>query len=132
MLYEEKTNKIIQAFYKVYNTLGYGFLERVYQNALLIELEKTGLQWESEKPVKVYYEGVLVGDYRVDILVDDCILIENKAGEVLVEANELQLVNYLKATEIEIGILLNFGKKPEFRRKIFSNDRKNRTQMTQI
>lgn len=124
MLYEEKTNKIIKAFYKVYNTLGFGFLEKVYQNALILELKKMGIHCEAEKPVKVYYEGVLVGDYRVDILVDDCILIENKAGEVLVEANELQLVNYLKATEIEIGILLNFGKKPEFRRKIFTNDRK--------
>jgi len=124
MLYEEKTKKIIKAFYKVYNTLGYGFLEKVYQNALIIELTKMGFHCVSEAPIKVYYEGIQVGDYRADILVDDSIIIENKASEVLVEENEFQLINYLKATKIEIGLLLNFGKSPEFKRKIFTNDRK--------
>ncbi|MCF8234163.1 MAG: GxxExxY protein [Bacteroidales bacterium] len=124
MLLEEKTRKIIKAFYKVYNTLGYGFLERVYQNALLIELRKMGFDCVSEAPVKVYYEGVQVGDYRADILVDDCIIIENKAAEAISEQHEYQLINYLKATDIEIGLLLNFGKKPEFKRKIFTNDKK--------
>jgi len=124
MLYKDKTQKIIQAFYKVYNNLGYGFLEKVYQNALMIELGKMGFYCESEKPVKVFYEGILVGDYRADIIVDRCIIIENKAAEGLAEENEFQLINYLKATEIEIGLLLNFGKKPEFKRKIFTNDRK--------
>jgi GxxExxY protein len=125
MLYEEKTHQIIQAFYKVYNTLGYGFLEKVYQNAMLIELGRMGFNCKSEQPVKVYYEGYQVGDYRADIIVDDCIIIENKAAEGLAEENEYQLINYLKATEIEVGLLLNFGKKPEFKRKIFTNDRKN-------
>jgi len=124
MLYKDKTQKIIQAFYKVYNNLGYGFLEKVYQNALMNELGKMGFYCESEKPVKVFYEGILVGDYRADIIVDRCIIIENKAAEGLAEENEFQLINYLKATEIEIGLLLNFGKKPEFKRKIFTNDRK--------
>lgn len=124
MLYEDKTHKIIQAFYKVYNTLGYGFLEKVYQNAMLIELRRLGFQCLSEQPVKVYYEGFQVGDYRADIIVDDCIIIENKAAERLAEENEFQLINYLKATEIEVGLLLNFGKKPEFKRKIFTNDKK--------
>ena len=124
MLYKEKTDKIIKAFYKVYNKLSYGFLERVYQNALLIELRKMGFVCESEKPVKVYYEGELVGDYRADIVVDHCIIIENKAAVSLCEDHEYQLINYLKATEIEVGLLLNFGKTPEFKRKIFSNDRK--------
>jgi GxxExxY protein len=124
MLLEEKTHKIIQAFYKVYNTLGYGFLEKVYQKALLIELREMGFNCKEEAPVKVYYEGINVGDYRADIIVDDCVIIENKASEGLAEENEYQLINYLKATDIEVGLLLNFGKKPEFRRKIFTNDRK--------
>ncbi|MBW6498391.1 MAG: GxxExxY protein [Bacteroidales bacterium] len=124
MLYQEKTQKIIQAFYKVYNSLGYGFLEKVYQNALLIELRRMGFKCESEVPVKVFYEGFQVGDYRADIIVDDCIIIENKAAEALAEENEFQLINYLKATNIEVGLLLNFGKKPEFKRKVFSNERK--------
>ena len=124
MLHEEKTDKIIGAFFKVYNNLGYGFLERVYQNALLIELRKLGLHSETEKPVKVYYDGELVGDYRADIIVDNCIIIENKTAESLAEEHEFQLINYLKATEIEVGLLLNFGKKPEFKRKIFTNSKK--------
>lgn len=130
MLFEDKTERIIKAFYKVYNTLGYGFLEKVYQNALLIELRKMGFKCISEAPIRVYYEGILVGDYRADILVDDCIIIENKASEAIAEENEFQLINYLKATEIEIGLLLNFGKKPELKRKIFTNDRKKSTDNT--
>lgn len=121
MIYGDKTEKIIQAFYKVYNTLGYGFLEKVYQNALLIELRKMGFQCQSERPVKVFYNGIIVGDYRADIVVDNCIIIENKAAEVLMEEHEFQLINYLKATEIEVGLLLNFGKKPDFKRKIYTN-----------
>ena len=124
MLHEEITDKILKAFYKVYNKLGYGFLEKVYQKAMLIELRKMGLICKEEYPVKVYYENELVGDYRADIIVNNCVIIENKAAEGLAIENEFQLINYLKATEIEIGILLNFGKKPEFRRKIFTNDKK--------
>jgi GxxExxY protein len=124
MLHEEITQKIIKAFYKVYNTLGYGFLEKVYQKALLIELRGMGLHCIEEAPVKVYYEEQLVGDYRADIIVEDFVIIENKASEALAEENEFQLINYLKATDIEIGLLLNFGKTPEFKRKIFTNDRK--------
>ena len=123
-LHQDKTEKIIQAFYKVYNTLGYGFLEKVYQNALLIELRRMGFECKSQSPIIVYYEVFPVGDYFADIIVDDCIIIENKAAESLVEQNEFQLINYLKATDIEVGLLLNFGKKPEFKRKIFTNDRK--------
>jgi len=123
MLHKEITEKIIEAFYQVYNKLGYGFLERVYQKALLIELRKKGLECKEEYPIKVNYEGHLVGEYRADILVNNCVIIENKAQSVLVEENEFQLINYLKATNIEIGLLLNFGKKPEFKRKIFTNDR---------
>ena len=125
MLHGNITEKIIEAYYLVYNKLGYGFLERVYQKALLIELRNRGLDCKEEYPIKVYYEDQLVGEYRADILVNDCVIIENKAQPALVEENEFQLINYLKATNIEIGLLLNFGKKPEFKRKIFTNDRNN-------
>ncbi len=124
MLYEDKTKKIIQAFYKVYNKLGYGFLESVYQKALLIELRKMGFYCQEEAKIEVFYDGEVVGNYRADIIIDECIIIENKAAEALAKDNEYQLINYLKATKIEVGLLLNFGKKPEFKRKIFTNDRK--------
>jgi GxxExxY protein len=121
-LHHDKTEKIIQAFYKVYNTLGYGFLEKVYHNATLIELTKMGFECISEKPVRVYYDSLVVGNYFADIFVDNCVIIENKAAHSLSEADENQLTNSLKSTELEVGLLLNFGRKPEFRRKIFTND----------
>jgi GxxExxY protein len=124
MLHEDITKKILQAFYKVYNTLGYGFLERVYHNSLLIELRKMGLYCTSQLPIVVYYENQQVGEYYADIIVENCVIIEIKASECLVEEHEFQLINYLKATEFEIGLLLNFGKNPDFKRKIFTNDRK--------
>ena len=124
MLHEEITSKIIKVFYQVYNTLGYGFLEKVYQKALLIELRKIGLHCQEESPIEVYYGEDLIGNYRADIIVENCVIIENKAAKGIAEENEFQLINYLKATDIEVGLLLNFGKKPEFRRKIFSNTRK--------
>lgn len=124
MLHAATTDIILKSFYKVYNTLGYGFLEKVYQNALLIELEEQGLKCESNFSIKVFYNNVNVGNYFADIVVNDSIIIELKAAEVLVQENEFQLINYLKATEFEVGLLLNFGKKPQFKRKIFTNDRK--------
>ncbi len=123
-LHQELTDHVIKAFYKVYNTLGFGFLERVYQNALFIELRSFGLKCEIQKQIKVNYEGYEVGVYYPDIIVNDLLILELKAAESVVEEHELQLINYLKATEIEIGLLLNFGKKPEIRRKIFTNDNK--------
>jgi GxxExxY protein len=124
MKYEEITEKIIQAFYKVYNTLGYGFLERVYLNALFIELAAMGYKVEKEKKILVYYLGKVVGDYNADLIVEEVIAAELKAIEALTEDNEHQLINYLKATNIEVGLLLNFGKKPQVKRKIFDNDKK--------
>ena len=124
LLHKELTDKILQCFFEVYNRLGYGFLEKVYENSLMIELIKRGLYAEKQRPVKVYYEEKIVGDYYADIIVNDTIILELKAAECIIEEHELQLVNYLKATDKEIGLLLNFGKKPEFRRKIFTNDRK--------
>ena len=121
---KELIDIIISCFYQVYNDLGYGFLERVYQNALYFALMDEGLKCETEKLIKVYHNGRIVGDYRADLLVEDCVLLELKACEELNPAHETQLINYLKATTIEVGYLLNFGKKPRYSRKIFSNNRK--------
>ncbi|MDZ7291694.1 MAG: GxxExxY protein [candidate division KSB1 bacterium] len=125
MLHEDITEKIIQAFYKVYNTLGYGSLEKVYENAVAIELRKMGFKVEQQKRIKVYYEGQEVGNYESDLVVENLVIVETKAKESLREEHEAQLVNYLRAPKKEVGLVLNFGKKPEFRRKIFANDLKN-------
>jgi GxxExxY protein len=122
------TGQIISAFYRVYNSLGYGFLEKVYENALAIELRKAGLIVNCQQSVKVYYEGHLVGDYVADMIVNNKVILELKAAEALHPAHEAQLMNYLKATEIEVGLLLNFGDKPQFSRKVFANTRKNLAQ----
>lgn len=121
LLHKELSEKIIKAFYTVYNELGYGFLEKVYENALLIELKKSGLQVKKQVPIAEYYDNQVLGDYFADMVVEDCIILELKAVEILIEAHEIQLINYLKATEMEIGLLLNFGKKPQFKRKIYTN-----------
>ena len=122
--HKELTDRIIQAFYNVYNELGYGFLESVYQNALYFELKNLGLEVEAQKIIDVYYKTLLVGKYKVDLVVNDLIILELKAVDYLVQEHENQLINYIKATDKEVGLLLNFGKKPEIRRKIFDNDRK--------
>ncbi len=124
MLHKELSGKIIEAFYTVYNTLGYGFLEKVYENAMMIELRKHGLHCSQQQHIHVYYDEEKVGDYYADIIVEEDIIIELKAAESIVKEHEYQLINYLKATEIEVGLLLNFGKAPQFKRKIFTNDRK--------
>ena len=124
MLHENITKKIIEAYYKVYNSLGYGFLEKVYENALKIELKRTNLKVDQQKNVKVFYNEFEVGDYFTDLIVEDLVIVELKAAEILCEEHEAQLINYLKATNLEVGLLLNFGKKAEFKRKVFSNDRK--------
>jgi len=124
MKHSEITDKVIRSFYKVYNSLGYGFLEKVYQNALFIELIQSGLQVEKQKKIEVYYLGQLVGEYYADLIINDLVILELKAHECLLEEHENQLVNYLKATQIEVGLLLNFGKKTEVKRKIFDNDKK--------
>ena len=124
ILHEELTKSIIKIFFDVYNELGYGFLERVYQNALYFELNANGFDVEAQKRIKVYYKEIEVGDYYADIIVNDLVILELKAQEYMVEANEFQLINYLKATNCEVGLLLNFGKKPEFIRKVYQNNRK--------
>lgn len=124
MLHKELTEEIISAFYQVYNTLGYGFLENVYKNAIYLELTNFGLKCETEQPVNVYYQQKVVGKFFVDILVENKVILELKSAESLRDEHEAQLLNYLKATDIEVGLLLNFGKKPEFKRFIYSNTRK--------
>jgi GxxExxY protein len=118
MEHAELTEKIIGCAMKVHRTLGPGFLESVYQNALAHELGKAGLRVECEKPIQVIYDGIVVGDFAADLLVDGTVMVENKAAQALAPAHEIQLVNYLTATGVEIGLLLNFGaEKLEFKRK---------------
>jgi GxxExxY protein len=124
MLHEELTGSIIKVFYSVYNELGLGFLEKVYQNSMMITLAKGGMKAEAQKKINVHFQEQVVGEYYADIIVNDSVILELKAAEALIEEHELQLINYLKATEMEVGLLLNFGSKPEFRRKIFTNDKK--------
>ena len=106
---EEITGKIIGCAMKVHRTLGSGFLESVYQNALAYELKKSGLEVECEVPIKVLYEGVDVGEFYADLLVEKQVIVENMAVEQLCPAHEVQLVNYLTATEYDVGLLFNFG-----------------------
>lgn len=124
LIHKELSDKVIKAFYKVYNELGYGFLEKVYQNALYLELTSMGIQAKRNYQIEVFYLRHKVGVYYADILVENKIILELKASENIVDAHECQLVNYLKATDLEIGLLLNFGRKPQLSRKIFSNVRK--------
>ncbi len=126
-LHSALTETIIGCFYNVYNKLGYGFLEKVYENALLIELTEAGLSVSSQVPIQVHYKEKNVGNYYADLFVDNKVIIELKAGDgVIIEEHELQLINYLRATDIEVGLLLFFGKKPQFKRKLFTNDLKNK------
>ena len=122
--YKELTEKIIEFFYRVYNKLGYGFLEKVYENAMMIEFKKENISAVSQSAIKVLYEGEIVGEYFADILISDKIILEIKAAKNIAEEHEAQLLNYLKATNKEVGLLLNYGPKPNFKRKAFDNTRK--------
>jgi GxxExxY protein len=118
------TEQIIKAFYDVYNELGHGFLEKVYQNSLFLELKSRGFKVEAQKQIKVHFKGYEVGEYYPDLIVNDAVILELKATECIVEEFENQILNYLRATDIEVGLLLNFGNKPEIKRKVFDNDKK--------
>ena len=119
MQYEELTEKIIGCAYRVYNKMGFGFLESVYEKCLLIELKKEGLQAESQKAIIVKYENQIVGHFTIDILVEDTIILELKSVKQIIQAHEVQMVNYLVATGKEVGLILNFGeKKVEVKRKV--------------
>ena len=123
-LHEQLTAAVIKCFYEVYNELGYGFLEKVYETSMMIHFGECGLSATRQLPIAVHYHGQVVGNYAADILVENSVLLEIKAVQHLVPEHEYQLINYLRATEIEVGLLLNFGLRPEVRRKIFTNDRK--------
>lgn len=118
----ELTDRIIKAFYKVYNTLGFGFLEKVYEKALVVELRNQGLAALRQVPVDVFYEGQNVGFYLADIVVEQLIILELKSGDGLIEEHEAQLTNYLRATDKEVGLLLGFCKTPQIRRRAFNNE----------
>ena len=127
LLHKNLSDTILKIYVEVYNELGYGFLENVYQNATYLELKSQGYKVEAQKQIKVYYKSQLVGDYFADLLIEDSIIIiiiELKACGCLLDEHKAQLLNYLKATDVEIGLLLNFGTTPEFKRSIYTNDRK--------
>lgn len=124
LMHKELSDKILGAFYEVYNHLGYGFLERVYQNALFFELKEKGLEVVAQQRCPVFYKGREVGEYFSDIIVNEVIIIELKACTSIVGGHISQLQNYLKASEIEVGYILNFGPKPQFFRKVFTNAKK--------
>lgn len=122
--HQDLTKALIGIYYDVYNELGYGFLERVYHNAFQIELRLRGYEFDSQKKLNVFYKKENVGDYVPDIIVNNAVILELKCVEYMLESHEAQLINYLKATDCEVGLLLNFGKDPQFIRKIFTNDLK--------
>ncbi len=118
------TGQILSVFYAVYNELGHGFLESVYEEAMAIGLRDAGLKVERHVPLPVWFRNQKVGDFRADILVEDVVLLELKCVRVFETVHEAQLLNYLKATTVEIGLLFNFGPFPQFRRLVFANERK--------
>jgi GxxExxY protein len=123
--HKDITDKILHAFFKVvYADLGYGFLEKVYENAMMIALRSMGLNVKNQEKITVYFQGQVVGEYFSDLIVEDKVIVELKAASRLLNEHEAQLLNYLRATPYEVGLVLNFGPKPDFRRKVFANDRK--------
>ncbi|MBI4377567.1 MAG: GxxExxY protein [Nitrospinae bacterium] len=119
LIYEELTEKIIQAFYKVYNVLGTGYLESIYQNALVIELEDIGLGYETEKLVEIFYRNKKVGEHRLDLVIEHKVIVEIKAVAEFHPAHQAQVISYLKATGSKVGLLVNFGKdKVEYKRLV--------------
>ncbi len=123
-LHSELSEQIINAFFHVYKVMGYGFPQKVYENSLAITLRKRGLAVTQQQPVTVYFEGEEVGHYFADLVVNDKFIIELKSVEEIHSRHETQLTNYLRATAVEVGLVLNFGEKPEIKRRVFTNDRK--------
>ena len=122
--HSELTGNILKAFFRVHQELGYGFSEKVYENSLVILLEEMGLKAEPQVEIPVYFHNQTVGVYKADIIVNEIVLLELKAAEKIIDDHAAQLLNYLKATNIEVGLILNFGKTAEFRRKVYDNERK--------
>ena len=124
--YEELTSRVLGIFYDVYNELGFGFLESVYREAMYLALRQAGLRVEMEVPINVYFRGQLVGKFFADLWIEDVLLLELKSMRCLDSAHEAQLLNELRATDAEVGLVLNFGPKPDFKRLVFDNARKRR------
>lgn len=124
--HRELTQKVIGIFYEVYNELGHGFLESVYEKAMVIGLRDAGIKAAEQASIMVRFRGELIGDFRADLLIEDLVIVELKAASGLEPAHEAQLLNYLRATDIEVGLLLNFGQKPQFKRLVFGDERKGR------
>jgi GxxExxY protein len=120
----EVTEKILRAFFDLHTELGYGFSEKVYETSLAILMQERGLKIQQQMPIHVYFHGKVVGEYIADALVNDVVVVELKAVSKLNEDHAAQLLNYLKATDYEVGLLLNFGQTAEFRRKVYDNERK--------
>jgi GxxExxY protein len=121
LLHGELTDRVLRAFFDVYTQLGHGFLESVYEAALTIALNESGLKAERQVPISVRFRGHCIGEYRADLVVEDLLILEIKAQAALSPINEAQLLNYLKATGMQVGLLLNFGPKPQFKRRIFTS-----------
>ncbi len=119
-LHSELTAKILKAYFNVYNQLGFGFLEKVYENSMMIELRRMNLDVKNQYPINVFYDNIIVGEYFADIFVENKVIIELKAAVKLLDKHEAQLVNYLRATNVEVGLLLNFGKKPDYTRRVLT------------
>jgi len=130
--HSDLTGKILGAFFQLHKEMGFGFSEKVYQAAFAILLDELGLVVEQQKPIRVYFHNKVVGEYVADMVVNDIVLLELKAIEKLADVHSAQLLNYLKSTEIEVGLLLNFGPQAEFRRKIYDNSRKGSLKWTKI
>ena len=122
--HSELTGKILGAFFQLHKELGFGFSEKVYESALEVLLPELGMIVERQRDICVYYHGKVVGEYKADMIVNGMVLLEIKSVEKLIDAHDAQLLNYLKATDLEVGLLLNFGRQAEFRRKIYDNPRK--------
>lgn len=122
--HKEITDIIIKGFYEVYNELGDGFLESIYEKALYIVLTKYGQNVEKQKDISVFFRGQIIGDFKADLIVEEKVIVELKAVRDIGPTHEAQIINYLKATNIEVGLLLNFGRKPEFKRFVYDNKRK--------
>lgn len=124
MKHEELTQRIIGVFYTVYHDLGHGFLESIYQKAFTVLLKEQGFTFQEQMPIRIAYRGVDLGEFRADLVVDSMVLVELKAVQMLDSAHEKQVLNHLKATNIEVGLLCNFGPRPQVRRLVLDNDRK--------
>jgi GxxExxY protein len=121
LMHGDLTDRVLRAFFDVYTQLGHGFLENVYEAALMIALHESGLKVERQVPITVRFRGQCVGEYRADLVVEDVLILEIKAQSALSPINEAQLLNYLKATGMQVGLLLNFGPKPQFKRRVFTH-----------